>query len=179
MRTYQINRSKIMYKTQWMTVYEDLVSKEDGKRVGMFNRIEVQDAVIMVPIFEDRSMLIIQNYRHGAGTILLELPGGFINENESASDAARRELLEETGYTCDIVEPINWFYTWPARTAQRNFIVVTKGLKRKYHAKSLDEFESTKGHKISEKKIIAELKHGTIKSAVTISALFLGYFHLI
>ena len=179
MRTYQIDRSKIMYKTQWMTVYEDLVSKEDGKRVGMFNRIEVQDAVIIVPIFEDRSMLMIQNYRHGAGTILLELPGGFIKENESASDAARRELLEETGYTCDIVESINWFYTWPGRTAQRNFIVVAKGLKRKYHAKRLDEFESIKVHKVSEKKLRTELKRGTIKSAVTISALLLGYFHLI
>ena len=162
-----------------MTVYEDLVSKEYGKRVGMFNRIEVQDAVVTVPIFEDRSILMIQNYRHGAGTILLELPGGFINENEVASDAARRELLEETGYTCDIVESINWFYTWPARTAQRNFIVVTKGLKRKYHAKSPNEFESIKVHKISEKKIRVELKRGNIKSAATISALLLGYFHLI
>jgi len=113
----------------------------------MFNRIEVRDAVIIVPIFEDRSMLMIQNYRHGAGTILLELPGGFINENESASDAARRELLEETGYKCDTVESINWFYTWPGRTAQRNFIVVAKGLKRNYHAKSSDEFESIKVHR--------------------------------
>jgi hypothetical protein len=38
------------------------------------------------------------NYRHGAGTNVLEIPRGFINENEVASDVARRELLEETGY---------------------------------------------------------------------------------
>jgi ADP-ribose pyrophosphatase len=57
-------------------------------------------------------MLMIQNYRHGAGTILPELPGGSINEKESGSDAARQELLEDTGYTSDIVESVNWFYTW-------------------------------------------------------------------
>jgi 8-oxo-dGTP pyrophosphatase MutT (NUDIX family) len=90
-----------------MTVYEDWVSKENDGRSGMFNRIEVRDAVIVVPILEDCSLIMVENYRHGADKNLLELPGGFINENEAESDAARRELLEETGYTCNKVESIN------------------------------------------------------------------------
>lgn len=40
----------------------------------------------------------VENNRHGAGTKLLELPKGIMNQNELVSDAARRELLEETGY---------------------------------------------------------------------------------
>jgi ADP-ribose pyrophosphatase len=119
---------------------------------------------------------MVENYRHGVGTSLLELPGGFINENEVGSDAGRRELLEETGYTCSKVELINWFYTWPGRTAQRNFVIVARGLKKHYDT-NLDEFECIKVHKISEDKIRRELKRGgKIKSAVTISALLQGYF---
>jgi len=158
-----------------MTVYEDLVSKEVDGTIKMFNRIEVLDAAIVVPILEDSSLVMVENYRHGAGTNLLELPGGFINENELKTDAGRRELLEETGYTCNEVELINWFYTWPGRTAQRNFVVVARGLK-KHYGKSLDEFECIKVHKISGDKIRRELKRGgKIKSAVTISALLHGY----
>ena len=51
--TYHLTRSNIMYKSQWMTVYEDWVSKEDGFTIGMFNRIEVHNAVIVVPILEN------------------------------------------------------------------------------------------------------------------------------
>ncbi len=174
--TYHVTRSNIMYKSEWMTVYEDWVSKEDGVTIGMFNRIEVHNAVIVVPILEDSSLLMVENYRHGVSTSLLELPGGFINENEAGSDAGRRELLEETGYTCNKVELINWFYTWPARTAQRTFVVVARGLKKHYD-KNLDEFECIKVHKISGDKIRQELKRGgKIKGAVTISALLHGYF---
>jgi ADP-ribose pyrophosphatase YjhB (NUDIX family) len=110
------------------------------------------------------------------GTNLLELPGGFINEDEAGSDAGRRELLEETGYTGNEVKLINWFYTWPRRTAQRNFVVVARGLKKHYD-KSLDMLECTKVNNISVDKIRLELKRGgKIKSAATISALLHSYF---
>ena len=91
--TYHGTRSSIKYKSEWMTVYEDWVSEEDGRTIGMFNRIEVLDAVIVVPILQDNSLLMVENYRHGVGTNLLELPGGFITENELETDAGRRELL--------------------------------------------------------------------------------------
>jgi ADP-ribose pyrophosphatase len=154
-----------------MKVYEDWVSKEDGGTNGMFNRIEVLDAVIVVPILQDSSLLLVENYRHGAGTNLLELPGGFIDENELETDAGRRELLEETGYTCNKIELINWFYTWPGRTAQGNFVVVARGLKKRF-GKCLDKFECIRVHKLSRDKIRRQLRlDGKIKTATTISAL--------
>jgi ADP-ribose pyrophosphatase len=176
--TYYTRRSEVVYKSDWMTVYEDSVIKDNDDTagsVGTFNRINVSDAVIVVPVYENRSLLMVENYRHGVGTSLLELPGGFINKDETVLDAARRELLEETGYNCNRLKMKNWFYTWPGRTGQKDFVVVAKGL-RKSIKKNLDEFESIKVCKLSEKTIRRELKHGRIKSAVTISALFEGYF---
>ena len=67
-----------------MTVYEDQVYKENDvtSKVGMFNRITVCDTAIVIPVFKDGSLLMVENYRHGVGRYLLELPGGFINEDE-------------------------------------------------------------------------------------------------
>lgn len=110
---YQTRRSNVVYTSEWMTVYEDSVSTGDDvtSKVGMFNRIEVRDTVIVLPVFKDRSLLMVDNYRHGVGRDLLELPGGFIADNEAALDAASRELIEETGYTCNNLKVVNWFYT--------------------------------------------------------------------
>jgi ADP-ribose pyrophosphatase len=88
------------------------------------------DAIIVLPILQDRTLLMVENYRHDAGTNLLELPGRFINKNELEANAGKGELLEETGYTCNKVEWIYWFYTWPGRTAQRIFVVMVRGLKK-------------------------------------------------
>jgi ADP-ribose pyrophosphatase len=172
---YTSRKSIPVYKSQWMVVCEDLVTNEDGT-IGMFNRItNVHNAATIVPIFEDGSLLMVENYRHGIGATLLDLPGGRIREKEEPTDTAKRELLEETGYTCDALELINWFYTWPARATQRNFVFIATGLK-KISEQNLEDFEYIKACKITREQAIQELKNGNIKNAVTISALLHGYF---
>ena len=178
-----------------MQVYEDSVIYNDNndknnKMISsshsnkIFNRIKVDDTVIIIPIFEDGSLLMVEGYRHGAGENLLELPGGFIEENEEPSQAAKRELFEETKYNCDSLELMNWFYTWPGRTSQKNYVFVAKGLKNNNDLllgndynndiQSNDDERDIKIHKLPRGQIIAELKNGRrIKSSPTISALFL------
>ena len=121
---YKLKSSKSVYKSQWMEVCEDSVTDEERGTVGMFNRINVDDTATIIPIFKDGSLLMVENYRHAVSTNLLELPGGLIRENaegeeleqeQQASNTAKRELLEETGYTCDSIQYTNWFYTWPGR----------------------------------------------------------------
>jgi ADP-ribose diphosphatase len=169
-------RSSVVYKSEWMTVYEDQVYKRNHatSKVGMYNRIDVCDTAIVIPLFKDGSLLMVENYRHGVGTNLLELPGGFIDEDEVPLGAAKRELIEETGYTCNKVKVVNWFYTWPGRTGQKNFVVVANGLK-KHFRKNRDEPELIKVLRVSRNKVMQELKRGRIKSALTIAALFEGY----
>ena len=166
---YTITSSNIVYRSLWLVVYEDQVRKSDGM-IGMFNRISVRDSSVIVPIFKDGSLLMVENYRHGARMNLLELPGGLINADEEPRDAAKRELLEETGYEGSTLEYINWTYTWPGRTTQKNFIFLAKGLKkrRKPH---LEVFEYTKIRKLPKELVIQEIRSGNIKSAISISAI--------
>jgi ADP-ribose pyrophosphatase len=182
---YKVKSSKTVYKSQWMIVYEDSVIDEEQGRAGIFNRINVNDAATIVPVFEDGSLLMVENYRHGVNMNLLELPGGLIRGNEvggqqqreqQPSDTAKRELLEETGYTCNTLQYINWFYTWPGRATQRNFVFIAKGLEKIQLKQRLEEFEYIEVCKLGRMQVMEELRNGRIKSAVTISALLYGYF---
>lgn len=56
------------------------------------------EAVCIVALTETSDVILVRQYRPGPERILLELPGGSVDADETALDAARRELLEETGY---------------------------------------------------------------------------------
>ena len=49
--------------------------------------------------------MLVDNYRFGTGTYMLELPGGMVDDGEDHQESAKRELLEETGYQAE-----KWLY---------------------------------------------------------------------
>lgn len=196
MHRYKIDKSNLVYESKWLQVYEDFIScyndnnnknncicgnsSSNNHSIKIFNRIKVDDTVIIIPIFENGLLLMVEGYRHGVNASLLEFPGGFIDKNEEPSQAAKRELFEETKYTCDSLELVSWFYTWPGRAAQKNYVFVAKGLKSnndlllQNNDGNMQSYEKDiKVYILSREQIIAELKNGTrIKSSPIISALF-------
>ena len=76
---------------------DDCVTAE-GVEVSPYYVLEYPDWVNIVALDEADHVLLVRQYRHGLGRISLELPCGGAEPGKSPIDAARRELLEETGY---------------------------------------------------------------------------------
>ena len=72
--------------------------RESGGDSHPFFRIDSADWVNVIPITPARELVMIRQYRHGAGDITLEIPGGMVDPGEDPATAAARELVEETGY---------------------------------------------------------------------------------
>jgi ADP-ribose pyrophosphatase len=72
-----------------------------GNKTGKFYVIENPDWVNVIAVTKNREVLFIEQFRHGTEEIVLEIPGGMVDDGEAAETAARRELLEETGYSAN------------------------------------------------------------------------------
>ncbi|MCH8012528.1 MAG: NUDIX hydrolase [Candidatus Marinimicrobia bacterium] len=64
--------------------------------------------IVVVPVLDKNQIILINQYRFGAKTYLLELPAGTVKNDEELLDCANRELEEETGYTAAKFEKINF-----------------------------------------------------------------------
>jgi len=71
--------------------------------IGSFYLLDSPDWVTIIPLITDKSgvecFLMVEQYRHGSDQITLEFPAGMVDKGELPVNAAKRELLEETGYS--------------------------------------------------------------------------------
>lgn len=90
-------------------------SRTNDVRTGNFYVLKPSDWVNIIPITAAGEVVLIKQYRHGIEKVTLEIPGGMVDpEDKSPSDAAKRELLEETGYQADELVLLGQNYPNPA-----------------------------------------------------------------
>jgi ADP-ribose pyrophosphatase len=94
--------SKVAYKGKVFSVFSDKV-QEPGGLVHTRDVIRHNGSVVILAVDEsknkkDPDIILERQYRHAAGQVLIELPAGRVEPGEAPLAAAKREMIEETGY---------------------------------------------------------------------------------
>jgi len=92
--------SEYLFSDLWFKVRKDVCQSYDGKIIEPYYVYEFPEWVTAVAITDDNKVIMERQYRHAAGQICIELPGGCVEEKDkNLEESIARELLEETGYT--------------------------------------------------------------------------------
>jgi ADP-ribose pyrophosphatase len=94
----KVLQSEVLYQGKVFRLQRDTVIEPGGVQAER-DIIVHPGSVVVLPVFEDGRVLLIRQYRHSVGEMLWELVAGRKEPEESPAAGARRELLEETGYS--------------------------------------------------------------------------------
>lgn len=95
---WAILHSSCVFVCPWLKVRKDVVRLPNGIEVPDFYITEASDWVNVIAITKEGKFIIEEQYRHGIQKVCFELCAGMVDDGESPLEAAKRELLEETGY---------------------------------------------------------------------------------
>lgn len=140
----------------------------DGKESDFFV-IESPDWMNVIAITKSGEIVLIEQFRHGTCEVSLELPGGIIDEGESAEEAARRELVEETGYTSSDWAFLGSCRPNPALQANTMFYFLARDCEETDEI-SLDPNESIVTKLVPESGIEDLISNGSISHALVVAA---------
>lgn len=160
----------------YLSYVRDTVITEDGRRSSR-DVVLHPGAVAVVAVRPDRRLLLVRQYRHPAGEVLLELPAGTLDTVDDGSveeplPAAKRELFEETGHRAATWRHLSDFYSAPgfATELMHLYLATNATLDPSYEGPEPDERLELVTPTFEEALTLAG--DGTIRDAKTLIGLY-------
>ncbi len=135
-KKWKLLEAKEVFVSPFLKVFQDRLEKPDGKIVENFFSIQRKDAACIVALTKDKKIPLVRQYKNGVKDLIWEIPAGFIDDGESPEEAAKRELLEETGFSAEKFHLLTSVAITSGTSATKNYL-----------------FLATQAEKVSEQKL--------------------------
>ena len=101
LKQWEVTKTREVFSGEpWVRVSVQEVKLPNGRLVTDYYQVKLPEYSVIFAQTSDGMVLVERQYKHGLGRVSLTLPAGAIEKGEEPLDAAKRELLEETGYQC-------------------------------------------------------------------------------
>lgn len=162
---------KVVFRGKLLSFCQDTVQLPDGKKETWDFVSHPTGGACVVPVLPDGKILMERQMRPAIGKETLELPAGAKNSpEEDPAEAARRELEEETGYTCDRLIFLAGIYSAPSWCNEHTDIYLAEQI-RPVHGQMPDEAEEIRLEAYPMRQLLSMISRGDIVDAKTVAGI--------
>lgn len=145
------------------------LQEESGSLEGQFYVLDAPAWINIFPLTPQKEIILVEQYRYGTQEPTLEIPGGMVDEGEEPLQAARRELLEETGYRSEKWVSLGKASANPAIMTNYTHIYLAEACVFE-GAENPDPHERINVHTLSLDRFLELVQDGTVHHAIVLAA---------
>lgn len=172
---FELVKSETLLQGHTFKIRRDTLKTPNGHQT----KLEIVDhagSVVIVPVDAENNVLFVRQYRHAAGTDLLELPAGTREGKEPYDACAAREIREETGMEAGCLQKLGEFFLAPGYSTE--FMAVFLATELRENPLKADEDEFLEVERIPAKKVLEMAQQGEINDAKSLAAVMLAKAYL-
>jgi ADP-ribose pyrophosphatase len=169
-----LDRSLLLSRPPWVAVCQEKVRLPGGKVLEDFYRVVLPDYACVAAVTATGELVMIHSYQHGLGRVTLCVPAGQLEPLESPLEAARRELLEETGYQADDWQCLGSFVTDGNRHCGTGHFFLARQAVRVAEGNAGDETEEIEVRLLKPGQFFQAIRQGAIALLPTVTTISLA-----
>lgn len=159
MNSWKRLQRKTIYDTKFLKVYEDRIELPNGNVHENYSVFRLPNIIIVIATDKNGDVITLNEYKYGADAMFRNFPAGHMEEGELPIMAAKRELLEETGYGGGEFVLTGSLKEFPTKSLSTAFIVKATGVE-KIAEQNLDENEDLSVIVVSKQELAKEVAEG-------------------
>ena len=175
--TYKILSSEYLIRRPWLTARRDKVQLPDGRINPEYYVLEYPTWINVTAVTKDGQMVLVRQYRHGLQRTNFEIVAGCMEEGEQPIDAAKRELLEETGFGGGEWQEVMVISQNPSTSTNLTHCFLATGVER-IGTQHLDATEDIEVYLFSQEEVRQMLERGDFVQALMVAPLW-KYFSVL
>ncbi len=172
---WEVLSSDELFSHPYFRFRKDRCALPDERIMPAYYVMEFIDWVNVVPLTDDGKIVLVNQYRHAAKRRFYEFPGGTMEpgQHETPEDAARRELLEETGYAVSRLSYLGLHYPNPGLQDNRMHVFLGTGCRKQAEPK-LDTYEDLEVELVDVQDFIECIEQGRPMHSLMLASLTLA-----
>ena len=169
--TSTINHRTTVHRGRVYSLIKENVTLDNGITTDM-EFIEHPGATAIIPMLNKTRIVLLNQYRHALRKYIWEIPAGTLDPRESAISCAKRELIEETGFSAEQWHRLGEITPVPGYSDERIHVFLATGLRPA--ERHLDKDEIIQVHEVEYEEALHMIRRGKIQDAKSIAGLFMA-----